>query len=140
MDRCGILNIVDRKKDIFKYHLHVVSSSLTKTCNKLVKLSYQQINPTEIENIIQSLDGIEQVSVVGIPNDGTNLTCAVVVKRKGYDHLTKSSIVNYVAQRLPEYKQLHGGVVFVGKIPTTPTGKVIKRLIAKLAEEEFRKN
>lgn len=98
-----------------------------------------QINPTEIENVIQSLDGVELVSVVGIPTEETNMTCAVVVKRKGYDHLTKEDVIAYVADRLPVYKQLHGGVAFVEKLPTTPSGKIIKRLVTELAEEEFKK-
>lgn len=77
--------------------------------------------------------------MVGIPNDGTHLASAVVIKREGYENLTQDDVVNYVAGRLPVYKQLHGGVCFVSQFPTTPTGKIIKRLIAELAEEEFRK-
>lgn len=97
-----------------------------------------QINPTEIENVIQSLDGVEQVSVVGIPNEGTHLACAVVKKSEGFEHLTKDDVIVYVADRLPEYKRLHGGVTFVTNFPTTPTGKIKKLLIAQLAEKELR--
>lgn len=89
--------------------------------------------------MIQSLDGVEQVSVVGIPHQGTLLSCAVVVRLEGYDYLTEDDVVKYVANRLPDYKQLHGGVSFVKNMPTTPTGKIIRRLVAEFAEEEYQK-
>lgn len=97
-----------------------------------------QVNPSEIENVIESIEGVELVSVVGIPDSiATNLPAAVVVKRFEFDELTEQFIIDYVAERLPEYKQLHGGVHFVDEIPMTPSGKIQKRYVKVIALKEY---
>ncbi len=79
------------------------------------------------------------MAVVGILKQLTHFTCAVVKKRTGYEQLTKNDIVACVADRLPEHKQLHGGVYFVDESPTTPNGKVLKRSLTALVEQEYGK-
>lgn len=107
----GMLFVVDRKKDILKYKgIHV--------------------NPSEIENVIESIEGVQAVSVVGIPDElYVNLITAAIVKREGFEKLTEKEIIEFVASRLPEYKQLSGGVYFFKKLPTTLSDKIIKRLV-----------
>lgn len=103
--------MVDRKKELMNYKGF-------------------QINPSEIENVIESIDGVKNVAVVGILDPVVqNLVTAVVVKRPGCQSLTEKQIVDYVAERLPEHKQIHGGVYFVDELPTTPSGKVLKRVV-----------
>lgn len=103
--------IVDRKKEIFFYK------------------SYQ-VNPTEIEEVILSIDGVAEVAVVGISDPSAqNLATAVVVKKKESDELTEQMIVDFVANRLPFYKHLHGAVVFMDSLPASAAGKVMKRWI-----------
>lgn len=97
-----------------------------------------QVNPSEIENIIESIEGVELVSVVGIPDKTTiNLPAAVVVRRPGFEELTEKFIFNFVAERLPEYKHLHGGVHFIDEIPMTPSGKIQKRFVKVIAIKEY---
>lgn len=58
----GFLFLVDRKKDILKYR-------------------NSQISPSEIESVIQKLDGVELVCVVGIPDlVCTDLPAAAILK------------------------------------------------------------
>lgn len=111
--------IVDRKKEIFFYK------------------SYQ-VNPTEIEELILSLDGVAEASVVGISDSSAqNLATAAIVKKAGFDELTEQLIVDFVANRLPFYKHLHGGVVFMDSLPASASGKVMKRWIReKLTKKE----
>lgn len=105
------LVIVDRKKEIFKFRGY-------------------HINPSEIEDVISLIDGIAQVSVVGIPDPVYyNLTTAAVVKKNGYDNLTEQVIINHVAQHLSFYKHLIGGVVFMDSLPMSASGKILKKLI-----------
>lgn len=107
----GMLFVVDRKKDILKY--------------KAI-----QVNPSEIENVIESIKGVEAVSVVGIPDElCENLITAAIVKCEGFEKLTENEIINYVESKLPDYKQLSGGVYFFKTFPTTITGKIVKKLI-----------
>lgn len=98
-----------------------------------------QVNPSEIENIIASIEGVEFVSVVGIPDSiATNLPAALIVKRPEFeDDLTEQYIMDYVAERLPEYKHLHGGAHFVDELPMTASGKIQKRFVKVIAIKEF---
>lgn len=105
------LVVVDRKKEIFFYK------------------SYQ-VNPTEIEELILSIDGVAEASVVGINDPSTqNRATAAVVKKSGFDELTEQVIVDFVASRLPFYKHLYGGVVFMDSLLISAAGKVMKRWI-----------
>lgn len=115
VDAKGYVYVIDRKKEIFKY-------------------SGYQINPSEIEHLIQSIEGVEFVAVVGIPNPETyNLAAAVIKKKQGFDGLKEQDIVDHVAKSLPSYKHLHGGAFFVDSFPTTATQKILKRGTKDLA-------
>lgn len=93
-----------------------------------------QITPSEIENIIESIDGVELVSVVGIPDPkATNLPAALIVKRPGSDSLTEHDITSKIGEKLPFYKQLYGGVYFVDEMPTNADGKILRRVIREIA-------
>lgn len=120
VDDKGCVFIIDRIKDIFKYGGY-------------------HINPSEIENVIDSIEGVEMASVVGIPDSfAANLTAAVIVRRQGFeDQLTEEAVMNHVASSLPHYKQLHGGVYFVEKLPMTLSGKIQKRFVKEIAISKY---
>lgn len=114
----GTLFVIDRKKEIMK----------CENCH---------VNPSEIENVIESIEGVELVSVVGMADPiAKDLPTAVIVKRNGFEHLTGEYVKTFVAQRLPSYKQLHGGVFFVRHLPMTPSGKIQKRLVKDLVAKK----
>jgi acyl-coenzyme A synthetase/AMP-(fatty) acid ligase len=103
-----------------------------------MKYKGYQIAPCEIEALIESIEGVELASVVGIPDPiCTNLPAAVVVKRPGFDDLNEQFIIDYVAEKEPEYKQLHGGVYFVDELPMTQNGQVQKRFVKVIAIREY---
>lgn len=93
-----------------------------------------QITPTEIENVIESISGVETVAVVGIPDSKAgNLTAAVVIKRHGFENLTEHEIASTVAEKLQFFKHLYGGVYFVDEVPTNLNGKIIRSSVRELA-------
>lgn len=111
--------MIDRKKDIFKHRGH-------------------HINPSEIENVIQAMDGIEFASVVPVPDSATyNLIAAVVKKKDGFEKLEEQNVVDFVANNLPDYKKLHGGAYFVDEFPMTASGKILKRDVKVIALQRY---
>lgn len=103
-----------------------------------MKYKGYQINPSEIESVIESIEGVELASVVGIPDVVcTNLPAAVVVKKPEFDDLTEQYIIDYVAEKLPEYHQLHGGVYFVDELPKNQNGQIQKRFVKVIAIREY---
>lgn len=120
IDETGCLFVVDRKQEVIK-------------CK-----GGHKIHVSEIENVIESIEGVETVSVVGIPDDiATNLLAAVIVKRHGFETVTEPFVADYVAARLPYYKHLDAGVYFVDKIPISLTGKIKKRLVVDIVKEQM---
>lgn len=112
-DKKGSLSVVNRKKEVFKYKTY-------------------HVNPAEIEEVILSIDGVTQVAVIGIPNPEFQYVAkAVVVRGKGYESLNEQDIIDHVAERMPIYKQLHGGVAFMEELPMTFSGKVKKRVLVE---------
>ncbi|KAG4077937.1 hypothetical protein HA402_013437 [Bradysia odoriphaga] len=110
------LHIIDRKKEILKYKNY-------------------QYNPSEIEAVIEMIDGVKFVSVVGFHHEASDLATAVIVKEPGFEKtVTEDFIVKFVESKMPIYKQLHGGVMFVDELPMTPSGKILKRKVYQFTD------
>lgn len=113
-NEAGALFVVDRKKELMNYKGF-------------------QVNPSEIENVIEKIEGVKQVAVVGILDPVVqNLVTAVVVKKQGFISLAEKEIVDFVAANLPEHKQIHGGVYFVDELPSTLSAKIKKREVVDM--------
>lgn len=113
-DKDGYLYVVDRIKDIIKYKNY-------------------QISPSELESVIQKIDGVKLVCVVGVlmEDKSSDLATAVVERTEG-STLTEAQVVQLFDAQVSDYKRLRGGVLFVDKLPTSPAGKVLRRLVKEL--------
>lgn len=109
------LYIIDRKKEILKYKNY-------------------PYNPSEIEAVIEQIEGVKFASVVGIPDPmvGDMPTAAVVLKSGYEDKLTVDEIVNLAALKLSDSKKLHGGVRIVDELPMSASGKIQKRKVLEM--------
>lgn len=113
-DADGYLYVVDRKKEMFKYNNF-------------------QISPTEIESVIQEMEGVAAVCVVGIPGEPNDLATALVVRKNDCaEVMDAEQIVRKVNLQLPDYKHLRGGVYFAKELPLTPSGKVLRRKVREI--------
>ncbi|XP_039441860.1 luciferin 4-monooxygenase-like [Culex pipiens pallens] len=107
-DEDGLMYVVDHKKDTIKYGNY-------------------QISPSDVEAVLQGIEGVAAACVVGIPQEnGNDLATALVVRSS--ETVGSEFILQEAAKKLPDYKQLRGGVHFVEKIPMTPSGKILRRL------------
>nr|XP_019930946.2 probable 4-coumarate--CoA ligase 1 [Aedes albopictus] len=112
-DEDGYLFLVDRKSEIFKY--------------------IDPVSPTELEEVIMQVDGVEQVCVVGVPleNKSAELPTAVVIRQPGSE-VSGEDIANYVAERVRDHMKLRGGVHFVEKLPLTSKGNVKRKEVKNM--------
>jgi long-chain acyl-CoA synthetase len=99
--------------------------------NQLVNVRGKKVDPLEVEKIIVEHDRVDEVAVVGVPQDdfGDELVCAVVACRPG--SLTKSDVVNWCRGRLSDFK-LPRSVVLVDRIPRTARGKLDRERLRTL--------
>jgi 4-coumarate--CoA ligase len=116
-DEDGYIYIVDRKKELLKF------------------MNYQ-VTPSELETIINSIDGVVSSCVVGVAeeNTGNDIIYAFVIPQESRK-LTEEVVLNYVNDRVIDQKRLRGGVYFVENLPVGLTGKVDRNKMKKMAAE-----
>ncbi|XP_059473268.1 uncharacterized protein LOC132195343 [Neocloeon triangulifer] len=114
MDEKGNVYIKDRVKFTYRYKSVIIS-------------------PIEIEAVLQEHPDVQETGVVGIPDlDAVHVSRALVVLKPGRK-CTAKELCKFVADRLPEHKQLHAGVHFVKSLPVNKGGKLDRQTLKKLA-------
>lgn len=90
------------------------------------------VYPAEVELALNELPCIQRSAVVGRPeNDGNEEVIAFVELRPGATLDTRAAR-SHLRQRLAPYK-LPAHIVAVAELPTSPNGKVLKRLLLQQA-------
>jgi acyl-CoA synthetase (AMP-forming)/AMP-acid ligase II len=88
----------------------------------------ENISPEELENVIREHPGVEDVAVIGVPDETWGEEPrAVVIPKKGVK-VTEEEIMELCRQKLASFKRPRS-VVFVDELPRNPMGKLIKREI-----------
>ncbi|KAG6872214.1 hypothetical protein C0992_009757, partial [Termitomyces sp. T32_za158] len=105
-----------------------------------LKVKGFQVAPAELEGCILDHPDVAAVCVVGIQNDYSGeiplafivLTAAAlsrVKERSSAVNEIKASIIKHVADNKVRYKHLAGGVEIISAIPTSPSGKMLRRVL-----------
>jgi long-chain acyl-CoA synthetase len=109
VDEDGYLYIVDRKRDM------------------IITGGYN-VYPAEVENAIAALEAVQEVAVVGVPDDRWGEAVkAVVVRRPGLD-VGADDVIAACTERLAAYKKPRS-VDFVDELPKTGSGKLMRRRV-----------
>ena len=116
---------------------------ITDRVKELIKYKGFQVTPAELEGILIAHPDIDDVAVIGIMDHGraSEVPRAYVVPKKGVQagKDTEKRIVDGLAQKVANHKQLRGGVRFVDEIPKSATGKILRRVLKEKAKEEEKK-
>ncbi|MBU6244828.1 MAG: AMP-binding protein [Actinomycetales bacterium] len=116
VDGDGDLHLVDRRRE-------------------LVIVNGFNVYPREIEVAIDALEGVEEVAVVGIPDDRTgDSLMALVVARPG-SGLTADAVAVHCAGRLARFK-IPSVIRLVDALPHSATGKVAKGRLREVYQGE----
>ncbi|RJP22739.1 MAG: long-chain fatty acid--CoA ligase [Candidatus Abyssobacteria bacterium SURF_5] len=106
-DSDGYLYVVDRKKD-------------------LIITGGYNIYPAEIENVLYKHPAVAMATVIGVPDEiKGEIAKAYVVLKEGQT-VTEKEIIDFCRERIAKYKAPRA-VEFRETLPTTPTGKILKR-------------
>ncbi|CAN7989740.1 unnamed protein product [Ixodes pacificus] len=94
----------------------------------------RQVLPTDIEAVLLSHADVAEAAVAGVPHDQYNeVAKAFVVLEPASQNkairTTENDLQDFVADRVPIYKRLYGGVVFLDSLPKTGTGKIQKQIL-----------
>ncbi|WP_433164127.1 AMP-binding protein [Kribbella sp. CA-247076] len=106
MDERGYLYVIDRVKELIKYHGY-------------------QVPPAELEAVLLTDDRIADAAVIGVQADGNEVPKAFVVPMPGVE-LTTDDVIEYVAARVAPYKKIRQ-VEFIEAVPKAASGKILRR-------------
>ncbi len=117
IDEQGYARIVGRKKD-------------------MIIRAGQNIFPAEIEAHLITMPGIQNVSVVGVPDEMQGETVWAFVQLDHGKTLTVQDVLAYCRRDLAPYK-VPSQVRFVAELELTPTGKIKKFPLQEMATKEL---
>jgi long-chain acyl-CoA synthetase len=86
----------------------------------------ENIAPAEIEDVLTAHPGVQQVTVVGVPDEHWGERLAAVVVRKPDSAVSAEELRDWVRARL-RGSRTPDDVVFWPDLPVTATGKVVRR-------------
>lgn len=115
VDEDGFITICGRKKDM------IVSGGVN-------------IYPAEIEAVIAAMPAVEEVAVVGLPDEEWGERIHAFVVRGKDQVISENDVLSTCRDKLSRFK-VPRGISFIDQLPKNATGKLLKR---ELRETEFR--
>ncbi|MEU4605042.1 AMP-binding protein [Kribbella sp. NPDC023972] len=106
LDERGYLYVIDRVKELIKYHGY-------------------QVPPAELEAVLLTDERIADAAVIGVQADGNEVPKAFVVPMPGVE-LTEDDVIDYVSARVAPYKKIRQ-VEFIEAVPKAASGKILRR-------------
>ncbi len=99
----------------------------------MIKTGAHRVSPTDVEEAIVELDGVDEVAVAGVDDELLGQTIHAWVVR-GRESLTERDVLNHCRQNLALYK-LPKKICFLEQLPKTASGKVRRhRLLESMKE------
>jgi malonyl-CoA/methylmalonyl-CoA synthetase len=109
IDADGYVSIVGRNKDL------IISGGLN-------------VYPKEIETVVDSIEGITESAVIGVPDpDFGEAVTGIVVRNPGHS-ITEQEIIDVLRSRIANFK-VAKRIHFVDELPRNAMGKVQKNLL-----------
>lgn len=115
-DADGHFYIVDRAKELIKYKGF-------------------QVPPAELEALLLTHPQVADAAVIPCPDDEAGEVPKAYVVLKGT--ATPEELMNFVAARVAPYKKIRH-VEFIDKIPKSPSGKILRRMLVQTERERKR--
>ncbi|MCJ8206414.1 long-chain-fatty-acid--CoA ligase [Pseudomonas sp. RGM2987] len=109
LDASGYLFIYDRKRD-------------------MIITGGENVYPAEVENILYSHPAIQDVAIIGVPDEQWGEAVKAVAVLKPDAVLTSDELIAYVKGKVASFK-VPKTVDFASDLPRNATGKVLRRLI-----------
>ncbi|TAK32235.1 MAG: hypothetical protein EPO21_15480 [Chloroflexota bacterium] len=87
----------------------------------------ENISPEEVEAVLYRHPAVEDVAVIGAPDEewGEQVVAVVVARKEARGQLSAEELIAFCRERLASYKK-PSIVEFVAELPRSPLGKVLK--------------
>ncbi|XP_042507707.1 probable CoA ligase CCL5 [Macadamia integrifolia] len=113
IDEEGYIFVVDRLKELIKYKGY-------------------QVPPAELEALLLTHPEIADAAVIPFPDKEVGQYPMAYVVRKAGSNQSESAVMDFVSTQVAPYKRIRR-VAFVAAIPKSPSGKILRKDLIKLA-------
>lgn len=116
VDEEGYYTLVDRKTD-------------------MVITGGENVYPVEVEQVLYRHPSVDEVAVIGLPDEKWGERVVAVVVSRGKEKVTGEELISWARERLAHFK-CPQTVEFVDALPRTATGKILKRELRRAWVED----
>lgn len=121
--RTGDVGFVDKNDNIF----------VTDRAKEMIKYNGYQVAPAELEAELLKHPAVEDAAVTGVydPERASEVPKAYIVPTQRHQGTAElgQTIMAWIHGRVAPHKRLRGGIEFVGAIPKSGAGKILRRLL-----------
>ncbi len=115
MDEDGYLRLVDRKKN-------------------MILVSGFNVYPTELEDIISSHPGVDEVAAIGVPDEKCGEAVKLFIVKKDPD-LTEKDVKDFCRENLTGYKRPKT-IQFIDELPKSNVGKILHKDLREMDKNQ----
>ncbi|MCY1548800.1 4-chlorobenzoate--CoA ligase [compost metagenome] len=110
---------------------------VTGRVDDLIITGGENVSPVEIENVLSLHPAVEEVVVVGLPDEQWGKTIAAFIKLRA--EVSESELdAHCIASGLAKFKRPRR-YQFIEQIPKSPVGKVLRRVLLAQHQEQAKK-
>jgi 4-coumarate--CoA ligase len=112
---------------------------MTDRLKEMINVRGYKVAPAELEALLLTHDHIQDVAVIQVPDEASGeLPRAYVVLKPDEvsQQVNEDDLKTWVKAQVAPYKRLDGGVVFVGEIPKSTSGKILRRILRDQVQSE----
>lgn len=103
--------------------------------SEMIKSGAENIYPTEVEDVIVTLDGVAEAGVVGVPDPDWGETPVAYVVPAAGRALDAAAVSRHCRANLAGYK-VPRHIRFINALPRTGTNKIARTTLRRLFEQE----
>ncbi len=125
---CSVGDMARRDEDGYYY--------LVDRKSNMIICGGENIYPSEVESLLAGHAGVQDVAVIGVPDEKWGEAVHAVVVRRAGTAVTESDLLDWFRERIAGYKRPRA-IVFIEEtqMPRTATGKIQHRILrARFAE------
>ena len=89
----------------------------------MINVSGEKVNPSEIEMIVNQMEGIEESVAIGISHETFGQVVKLFAKKTNQSNVEESEIIAFCIKKLERYK-IPVNIQFIDEFPRTEYGKI----------------
>ncbi|KAF2589317.1 hypothetical protein F2Q70_00040260 [Brassica cretica] len=98
--------------------------------------SLYHVPPAELEALLLNHPDILDAAVIPFPDKEAGQCPMAYISRKPESDLSQKQVINFISEQVAPYKKIRK-VAFIDSIPKTPSGKILRKDLIKLASSKL---